>query len=43
VKQVLEEIMNAEAEELLCAGHYERSPERNDYRNGTRKCALSRV
>ena len=37
VKQVLEEIMNAEAEELICAGPYERSESRRDHRNGTRK------
>jgi len=32
VKQVLEEIMNAEAEELICAGPYERSESRRDHR-----------
>lgn len=37
VKRVLEEIMNAEAEELLCAKPYERSEDRQDYRNGSRK------
>lgn len=36
VKQVLEEIMNAEAEELIRAKPYERSSERQDYRNGAR-------
>lgn len=30
VKVVLEEIMNSEAEELLCAKPYERSSERQD-------------
>ncbi len=40
VKQVLEEIMNQEAEELLCAKPYERSPERKDHRNGSRKRKL---
>lgn len=40
VKQVLEEIMNAEAEELICAGPYERSEGRRDWRNGTRKRKL---
>ena len=40
VKRVLEEIMNAEAEELLCAKPYERSPERKDYRNGSWKRKL---
>lgn len=40
VKQVLEEIMNTEAEELLCARPYERSEERRDYRNGSRKRKL---
>lgn len=37
VKRVLEEIMNSEAEELLCAKPYERSSDRQDYRNGSRK------
>jgi transposase-like protein len=37
VKRVLEEIMNAEAEELICAGPYERSEGRRDHRNGTRR------
>jgi transposase-like protein len=32
MKRVLEEIMNAEAEELICAGPYERSEGRRDHR-----------
>ena len=40
MKRVLEEIMNQEAEELLCAKRYERSEERRDYRNGARKRKL---
>jgi len=37
IKEVLEGIMEAEAEELLCAKPYERTDERADYRNGKRK------
>jgi transposase-like protein len=41
VKEVLEGIMEAEAEELLCAKPYERSEDRADYRNGKRKRKLA--
>ena len=34
IKEVLEGIMEAEAEELVCAKPYERADERADYRNG---------
>ena len=40
IKEVLEGIMDAEAEELLCAKPYERTGERKDYRNGKRKRSL---
>ena len=40
VKEVLEGIMEAEAEELVCARPYERTDEREDYRNGKRKRKL---
>lgn len=41
MKEVLEGIMEAEAEELLCAKPYERTEERADYRNGKRKRKLT--
>lgn len=41
IKEVLEGIMEAEAEELLCAKPYERNGERTDYRNGKRKRKLT--
>lgn len=41
IKEVLEGIMDAEAEELLCAKPYERSEDRADYRNGKRKRKLT--
>lgn len=40
IKEVLEGIMEAEAEELVCAKPYERADERADYRNGKRKRTL---
>ena len=41
IKEVLEGIMEAEAEEFLCARPYERTEERQDYRNGRRKRKLT--
>ena len=41
IKEVLEGIMEAETEELLCAKPCERSDERADYRNGKRKRKLT--
>lgn len=37
IKELFEGIMEAEAEELICAKPYERSDERKDYRNGNRR------
>jgi len=41
IKEVLDGIMETEAEELLCAKPYERSEDRADYRNGKRKRKLT--
>ncbi|MBN2253478.1 MAG: IS256 family transposase [Kosmotogaceae bacterium] len=40
VKEVFEQIMEAEADELICAKPHERTDERQDYRNGKRKRKL---
>lgn len=37
LKELFEEIMQTEAEELICASRYERTDERKDQRNGKRK------
>ena len=40
VKELFEQIMEAEVEELICAGPYERGEERKDHRNGKRKRSI---